>query len=78
MLKKLCATGAVIAATSGALLLGGPAHADPITSGNGSIGGGNQTSVPVQVPVTACGNQIVGVGHAGCKGDANATVLDGF
>ncbi|NJP96162.1 DUF320 domain-containing protein [Nonomuraea sp. FMUSA5-5] len=52
--------------------LAAPAHADITTSGNGSVLGGNQLVVPVNVPVNACGIAVpvVGVGVAGCKGGA--------
>ncbi|NJP91407.1 DUF320 domain-containing protein [Nonomuraea sp. FMUSA5-5] len=42
------------------------------TSGNGSVGGGNQVNAPISVPVNACGNAVslVGNSDAGCKGGA--------
>ncbi|GAA2216326.1 hypothetical protein GCM10009850_117950 [Nonomuraea monospora] len=42
------------------------------TSGNGSVGGGNQVNAPISVPVNACGNAVslVGKSDAGCKGGA--------
>jgi hypothetical protein len=43
VLKRICATGAVVAATSGAMLLGAPAHADP----HNSFLSDNQVIVPV-------------------------------
>lgn len=48
MLKKLCATGFVAAAATGALLLGGPAHAEE-GSNNGILNGNN-----VNPAVNAC------------------------
>jgi ChpA-C len=43
------------------------------TSGNHSIGGGNQVSVPVKVPVSVCGISAAGLGTAlsGCGGGAH-------
>ena len=42
------------------------------TNGNGSVGGGNQVSVPVNAPINVCGNAISVVGIAGgaCEGGA--------
>jgi len=43
------------------------------TSGNNSIGGGNQVSVPVSVPVNVCGNALAvldAAAAAGCQGGA--------
>lgn len=42
------------------------------TSGNNSIGGGNQVKVPVKVPVNVCGNSaaVLGDAFSGCKGGA--------
>ncbi|MFD0469037.1 chaplin family protein [Nonomuraea thailandensis] len=42
------------------------------TSGNGSVGGGNQVNAPISVPVNACGNAVslIGKSDAGCKGGA--------
>ncbi|MGW0802196.1 chaplin family protein [Nonomuraea sp. NPDC002799] len=68
MLKKaMVITGAVAM-----LALAAPAHAD-ITSGNGSIAGGNQVHVPVNLPVNACGVGVgvIGAGVAGCRGGAS-------
>jgi hypothetical protein len=75
VLKKLCATGVVAAATTGVMLLGAPAHADPVvTDANGSIGSGNQLINTIQVPISVCGNavSIVGNSLAGCEGNATA------
>jgi LPXTG-motif cell wall-anchored protein len=43
------------------------------TSGNGSILGGNQANVPVNVPVDVCGNAValLGLADAGCVGGAS-------
>ncbi|WP_433241804.1 chaplin family protein [Actinomadura nitritigenes] len=51
---------------------------DMQTSGNLSIGGGNQIYAPISIPVDVCGNAIgaiVGIARAGCKG--GATVKSG-
>ena len=43
------------------------------TSGNGSIGGGNQINVPISAPVNACGNSVAILGSAfsGCRAAAS-------
>ncbi|MGI5285460.1 chaplin family protein [Nonomuraea polychroma] len=43
------------------------------TSGDGSVGGGNQVNVPISAPVNACGNAVslFGKSDAGCKGGAS-------
>ncbi|WP_017578820.1 chaplin family protein [Nocardiopsis valliformis] len=54
----------------------GVALADTTTSGNGSIGGGNQVVLDVDAPVNACGNAIAVLGVAGANctgGDAKVT-----
>ena len=45
------------------------------TSGNGSVGGGNQVSVPISIPVSVCGNAVALLGHAfaGCAGGASTS-----
>ncbi|TMR12161.1 DUF320 domain-containing protein [Nonomuraea turkmeniaca] len=42
------------------------------TSGDGSVGGGNQVNAPISAPVNACGNAVslFGSSDAGCKGGA--------
>jgi hypothetical protein len=51
---------------------GGSGGSTWITSGNHSIGGGNQVSVPVKIPVDVCGNAaaVLGTALAGCQGGA--------
>jgi ChpA-C len=49
---------------------GGDMH----TSGNLSIGGGNQVYAPISIPVDVCGNAVgavIGIARAGCKGGAS-------
>ncbi|HEY2443642.1 MAG TPA: chaplin [Streptosporangiaceae bacterium] len=43
------------------------------TSGNYSVGGGNQITIPISVPINVCGNSAAGLGHANsrCKGGAS-------
>jgi hypothetical protein len=50
-----------------------------VTSGTGSVAGGNQVSVPVKVPVDICGNSVavLGVAGAACKGGAVAGAVSG-
>ncbi|OOC56575.1 MULTISPECIES: chaplin family protein [Nocardiopsis] len=49
---------------------GGIAYADTTTSGNGSLGGGNQFVLDGDIPVNLCGNAIavLGVAGANCTG----------
>ena len=63
---------AVGACQGGAAVLGGSDHNTNITSGDNSIGGGNQINAPVSVPVNICGNSaaVLGTALAGCKGGA--------
>jgi hypothetical protein len=58
----------------GATVAGGPGGSNKTTSGNNSIGGGNQISVPVRVPINVCGNSlaILGLALSGCKGGSSA------
>lgn len=54
----------------------GIAHADTTTSGNGSIGGGNQVELDLDAPINACGNAVAVLGVAGADcadGDASVT-----
>ena len=61
----LTATGAAVA------------HADTTTSGNGSIGGGNQVDIDADAPINVCGNSIAILGAAGAQcTDDDATVED--
>lgn len=73
MLKKLSATGVLVAATSGVMLLGGTANADVGTSGIGGVLSGNQVIAPIAIPVNVCGNAITvaGIAGAGCDGGAS-------
>jgi hypothetical protein len=68
--------GDAFAGCKGGAHVGGHHHGRSAwhTSGNESIGGGNQVKVPVKVPVNVCGNSGAGLGlaAAGCKGGAGA------
>jgi hypothetical protein len=57
----------------GATVTGGHGGSKKTTSGNNSIGGGNQITVPIRVPINACGNSlaILGLAMSGCKGGAS-------
>lgn len=61
---------ALIAAGLLATTVCGTAYADTVTSGNGSLGGGNQLVVDGDVPVNLCGNAIavLGIAGASCAG----------
>ncbi|SIO90395.1 chaplin family protein [Nocardiopsis sp. JB363] len=55
----------------------GTAHADTTTSGNGSIGGGNQIEADVDAPVNVCGNAVAVLGVAGAEcTDGDAEVIE--
>lgn len=67
---------ALIAAGLLATTAYGTAYADTATSGNGSIGGGNQIEADVDAPVNVCGNSVAVLGVAGAEctdGDAEVT-----
>lgn len=51
--------------------VGTTAYADTVTSGNGSILGGNQADVDLDVPVNVCGNAIAVLGVAGAQCSAS-------
>ncbi len=76
----------VLAASASAVaLMGAPAFASTahtaasgpsstwITSGNGSILGGNQIFVPINIPIDVCGNAVavLGIAGAGCHGGSS-------
>jgi ChpA-C len=75
--------GVCVATAAAVAMMGAPAFADVIGSGNGgavSILGGNEVNVPVQVPVNVCGVAvgIFGFAGAGCQGGAAAGILGSF
>ena len=51
----------------------------PITSGGGSILGGNQVNLPVSAPIDVCGNGVgvLGFAAAGCAGGASVSNAGG-
>jgi hypothetical protein len=57
----------------GASVSGGSGHGTWVTSGNNSIGGGNQVNAPISVPVNICGNSaaVLGTALSGCRGGAH-------
>lgn len=73
MIKMFAAAGVVAAAASGTLLLGTPAHADNDTSGAFGVLSGNQTAIPISIPINVCGTSIGILGLAGshCRGGAS-------
>lgn len=79
MLKKALAATAIAAAAGSVLFAGAPAMANSnvFTSGNGSILGGNQAVVDIDVPINVCGNAIavLGVAGASCT-NSDAKVLN--
>ncbi|TQN33201.1 small secreted domain DUF320 [Haloactinospora alba] len=77
MSKTSVGTLAALAA-AGVLSTAPLAHADTSTSGNGSIGGGNQVDADADVPVNLCGNAVAVLGVAGAKcEDSGAKVEEG-
>lgn len=82
MLKKTLAVAAVTAAATLSLTGTALAHSghhgdDVITSGKGSVLGGNQLVVDANVPVNVCGNAIaiLGIAYADCWA-SGAGVID--
>ena len=69
--KAAMFTASFVAAGAGTI---GIANAGT-TSGNNSIGGGNQVSVPVSIPVNVCGNAVAVLGgaFAACEGGASVS-----
>lgn len=70
-MRKTRIVGAVLAGAAAITVLGTPAFADTVDGGGqGSILGGNQVVVPVNVPVNVCGNGIgvlgIGTGVGKC------------
>jgi hypothetical protein len=71
--------GATLLTASVVALGAGPALAD-VTSGDGSVLGGNQVNAPVSVPLDLSGNAIAAVGHAvaGSKGGSSVVGSSGY
>jgi hypothetical protein len=67
-------SGIVVAGLALALTGQGAAQAST-TTGNGSVGSGNQLVLPVSIPIDLCGNVLaaLGLGHAQCTGGAVAS-----
>jgi hypothetical protein len=78
--KTVMLTAGVVAAGAGfsgvafAASPGGSGGAGAVTSGLGSVLGGNQASAPVSLPVDVCGNAaaVLGLSLAGCGGGASS------
>ncbi|MGD0558050.1 MAG: chaplin family protein [Streptosporangiaceae bacterium] len=70
--KTLMLAAGFVAAGTG-LSTAAFASTGPITSGTGSVAGGNQVNIPISVPVDVCGNAaaILGAAVAGCEGGAS-------
>lgn len=72
---KTRAAGVLAASASAVALMAVPAFAGsgPVTSGDGSILGGNQVIAPITAPINACGNALAVLGLAGaeCRGGAS-------
>jgi hypothetical protein len=76
--NSVAALGASQAQSEGGAHVSGARHGgggDMQTSGNFSIGGGNQVVAPISLPVDVCGNSIaiLGLSRAQCKGGASVT-----
>ena len=63
----------------GAEVINGAGQGGDVTSGTGSVGGGNQVYAPVSAPVNVCGNAaaIFGTAVAGCEGGAKVVNQSG-
>jgi hypothetical protein len=72
---KTRVAGVLAASASAVALMAVPAFAStgPVTSGDGSVLGGNQVIAPITVPVDVCGNAVAVLGFAEslCRGGAN-------
>jgi hypothetical protein len=78
-MRKTRIVGAIIAGAAAVTVLGAPAFADTVDGGGqGSILGGNQIVVPVNVPVNACGNGIGVLGIGGGSADCTAVGANGL
>ncbi|MDA0563554.1 chaplin [Streptomonospora sp. S1-112] len=78
MLKKTLVASAIAAAAAGAFIAGAPAASAEVeqeTSGNGSILGGNQLGLDLNVPVNVCGNSVAIIGVAGADCDHSGAVV---
>ncbi|MFC7326246.1 chaplin family protein [Marinactinospora rubrisoli] len=76
MRKKLYSSASVTLLAAG--LVGGfapSAFADQDTSGNGSVLGGNQINVPVDIEADLCGNAVAALGISGAECSEIAKVL---
>jgi LPXTG-motif cell wall-anchored protein len=69
---RLAALGGIVVAGLSLTLTGQSAAWAGTTSGNGSVGSGNQLVLPVSVPIDLCGNVVaaLGLGRAECTGGA--------
>jgi len=77
-MRKTRIVGAVFAGAAAVALMSGPASADTVTSGNGSLLGGNQILAPISVPVNVCGNAIGVLGQANAGAKCGASVDNDF
>lgn len=78
-MRKTRITGAIFAGAAAAVVvMGGPASADTVTSGDYSILGGNQFQVPISVPVNVCGNAVGVLGQANAAAKCGAGVYNDF
>ncbi|WP_219467594.1 chaplin family protein [Nonomuraea rhizosphaerae] len=65
--------GAATAGCKGGASVANPSSGGNVTSGRGSVLGGNQILAPISAPINVCGNAVavVGTAFAGCKGGAS-------
>ena len=72
--NALAILGTALAGCQGdASVSGGSDNGTWLTSGNNSVGGGNQVNAPISVPVAVCGNSaaVLGTALAGCGGNSS-------
>ncbi|WP_017569357.1 chaplin family protein, partial [Nocardiopsis halotolerans] len=55
---------------------GATAHADTVTSGNGSLLGGNQIVADLEAPINVCGNAVAVLGLAGAQCTGSGAAVD--
>ncbi|GAA2607904.1 chaplin family protein [Actinomadura fulvescens] len=74
-----CGNAVAVLGEAGAFCEGGShvrssSGGDQITSGNKSVGGGNQVNLPISIPVNACGNAVAILGEAAASCDGSVVV----
>ncbi|HEY3686687.1 MAG TPA: chaplin family protein [Streptosporangiaceae bacterium] len=78
-MRKTRIVGAILAGAAAVTVLGAPAFGDTVDGGGqGSILGGNQIVVPVNIPVNACGNGLGILGQGNGAAECTAVGANGL